>query len=104
MVVKKINFPAFPCDPSDLIFELVANISRLNHPNLAELTGYYSEHGQCLLVYFLQKRFSPWLPPSKDMFGYTNPEGDWRGLNPFLEHVRLHQSRGGLEGFKSLPI
>ncbi|XP_066395289.1 protein STRUBBELIG-RECEPTOR FAMILY 7-like isoform X1 [Miscanthus floridulus] len=51
MAVKKINFSAFPSHPSDLFVELVANISRLNHPNLAELAGYCSEHGQCLLVY-----------------------------------------------------
>uniref|UniRef100_A0A453B329 Protein kinase domain-containing protein n=4 Tax=Triticinae TaxID=1648030 RepID=A0A453B329_AEGTS len=49
--VKKINFSAFPGYPSDLFIELVANISRLNHPNLAELVGYCAEHGQCLLVY-----------------------------------------------------
>ncbi|VAH27946.1 unnamed protein product [Triticum turgidum subsp. durum] len=51
LAVKKINFSAFPGHPSDLFIELVANISRLNHPNLAELVGYCSEHGQCLLAY-----------------------------------------------------
>ncbi|XP_062187186.1 protein STRUBBELIG-RECEPTOR FAMILY 7-like isoform X1 [Phragmites australis] len=51
LAVKKINFSAFPSHPSDLFIELVANISRLNHPNLAEVTGYCSEHGQCLLAY-----------------------------------------------------
>uniref|UniRef100_A0ACD5YWY2 Uncharacterized protein n=3 Tax=Avena sativa TaxID=4498 RepID=A0ACD5YWY2_AVESA len=51
LAVKKINFSAFPSYPSDLFIELVANISRLNHPNLAELVGYCSEHGQCLLAY-----------------------------------------------------
>ncbi|XP_066400393.1 protein STRUBBELIG-RECEPTOR FAMILY 7-like [Miscanthus floridulus] len=51
MAIKKINFSAFPSHPSDLFVELVANISRLNHPNLAELAGYCSEHGQCLLAY-----------------------------------------------------
>ncbi|KAF0908084.1 hypothetical protein E2562_022927 [Oryza meyeriana var. granulata] len=51
LAVKKINFSAFPSHPSDLFIELVANISRLNHPNLAELVGYCSEHGQCLLAY-----------------------------------------------------
>ncbi|WVZ66706.1 hypothetical protein U9M48_015895 [Paspalum notatum var. saurae] len=51
MAVKKINFSAFPSHPSDSFVELVANISRLNHPNLAELAGYCSEHGQCLLAY-----------------------------------------------------
>lgn len=51
MAVKKINFSVFPSHPSDLFIELVANISMLNHPNLAELAGYCSEHGQCLLAY-----------------------------------------------------
>lgn len=51
MAVKKINFSVFPSHPSDLFIELVANISMLNHPNLAELAGYCSEHGQCLLTY-----------------------------------------------------
>uniref|UniRef100_A0A0E0LNE6 Protein kinase domain-containing protein n=1 Tax=Oryza punctata TaxID=4537 RepID=A0A0E0LNE6_ORYPU len=51
LAVKKINFSAFPGHPSDLFIELVANISMLNHPNLAELVGYCSEHGQCLLAY-----------------------------------------------------
>ncbi|TVU37911.1 hypothetical protein EJB05_11254 [Eragrostis curvula] len=51
LAVKKINFSAFPSHPSDLFVELAANVSRLNHPNLAELAGYCSEHGQCLLAY-----------------------------------------------------
>nr|CAB3458626.1 unnamed protein product [Digitaria exilis] len=51
LAVKKINFSALPSHPSGLFIELVANISRLSHPNLAELTGYCSEHGQCLLTY-----------------------------------------------------
>ncbi|KAF8668760.1 hypothetical protein HU200_051948 [Digitaria exilis] len=51
LAVKKINFSSLPSHPSDLFIELVANISRLSHPNLAELTGYCSEHGQCLLTY-----------------------------------------------------
>jgi hypothetical protein len=35
----------------------------------------------CLLRLDLASR----TPPNpKGMFGYTNPEGDWRGLNPFL--------------------
>jgi len=58
MAVKKINFSAFPSHPSDLFVELVANISRLNHPNLAELAGYCSEHGQCLLVYEFYRNIS----------------------------------------------
>ncbi|CAM0906770.1 unnamed protein product [Alopecurus aequalis] len=51
LAIKKINFSAFRSYPSSLFLELVANISRLNHPNLAELVGYCSEHGQCLLAY-----------------------------------------------------
>ncbi|KAG8079720.1 hypothetical protein GUJ93_ZPchr0007g3946 [Zizania palustris] len=51
LAVKKINFSALRCHPSDFFIELVANISRLNHPNLAELVGYCSEHGQRLLAY-----------------------------------------------------
>ncbi|XP_062213733.1 protein STRUBBELIG-RECEPTOR FAMILY 7-like [Phragmites australis] len=45
LAVKKINFSAFPNHPSDLFIELVANIAKLNHPNLSELDGYCSEHG-----------------------------------------------------------
>nr|XP_051214671.1 protein STRUBBELIG-RECEPTOR FAMILY 7-like [Lolium perenne] len=51
LAVKKINFSALPSNPSDFFIELVANISKLNHPNLCELDGYCSEHGQCLLAY-----------------------------------------------------
>ncbi|KAL6855901.1 hypothetical protein ACP4OV_018703 [Aristida adscensionis] len=58
LAVKKINFSAFPSHPSDLFIELVANISRLNYPNLAELAGYCSEHGQCLLAYELYRNGS----------------------------------------------
>jgi hypothetical protein len=49
MVVKKIIVSAFSSHRSDLFVELVANISSLNYHN-AELAGYCSEHGQCLLV------------------------------------------------------
>ncbi|KAK3125710.1 hypothetical protein QOZ80_7BG0608750 [Eleusine coracana subsp. coracana] len=58
LAVKKINFSAFPSHPSDSFVELVANISRLNHANLAELCGYCSEHGQCLLAYELYRNGS----------------------------------------------
>lgn len=51
LAVKKINFSALPSNPSDFFIELVTNISKLNHPNLCELDGYCSEHGQCLLAY-----------------------------------------------------
>jgi hypothetical protein len=49
--VKKINFSALPSNPSDSFIELVPNISKPSHPNLYELDGCCSEHGQCLLAY-----------------------------------------------------
>ncbi|PNT77276.1 protein STRUBBELIG-RECEPTOR FAMILY 7 isoform X2 [Brachypodium distachyon] len=51
LAVKKINSSTLPTNPSDFFIELVANISKLNHPNLSELKGYCAEHGQCLLAY-----------------------------------------------------
>jgi len=53
--VKKINFSAIPDHPSDFFIKLVANVAKLNHPNLSELDGYCSEHGQCLLAYEFYK-------------------------------------------------
>ncbi|CAN6312445.1 unnamed protein product [Urochloa humidicola] len=58
LAVKKINFSAIPDHPSDFFIKLVANIAKLNHPNLSELDGYCSEHGQCLLAYEFYKRGS----------------------------------------------
>jgi serine/threonine protein kinase len=57
-VVKKINFSALPNHPTEFFIELVANIAKLNHPNLSELDGYCSEHGQCLLAYEFYKNGS----------------------------------------------
>ncbi|KAG8063121.1 hypothetical protein GUJ93_ZPchr0003g17320 [Zizania palustris] len=51
LAVKKINFSALPSNPSNFFIDLVVNISKLNHPNISELDGYCSEHGQCLLAY-----------------------------------------------------
>ncbi|KAL6648019.1 hypothetical protein ACP70R_012243 [Stipagrostis hirtigluma subsp. patula] len=51
LAVKKINFSALPNHSSDFFIELVANIAKLSHPNISELDGYCSEHGQCLLAY-----------------------------------------------------
>ncbi|XP_052148534.1 protein STRUBBELIG-RECEPTOR FAMILY 7-like [Oryza glaberrima] len=51
LAVKKINVSAFPSKPSDFFIDLVAKISKLNHPNLSELDGYCLEHGQYLLAY-----------------------------------------------------
>jgi len=56
--VKKINSSALPNNSSDDFIDLVLNISQLHHPNLTELVGYCSEHGQHLLVYEFQKNGS----------------------------------------------
>ncbi|XP_042391155.1 protein STRUBBELIG-RECEPTOR FAMILY 6-like [Zingiber officinale] len=58
LAVKKINSSALPNQSSDDFIELVSNISRLHHPNLTELVGYCSEHGQHLLVYEFYKNGS----------------------------------------------
>ncbi|RCV44433.1 hypothetical protein SETIT_9G373600v2 [Setaria italica] len=58
LAVKKINFSAIPDHPSDFFVKLVVNIAKLNHPNLSELDGYCSEHGQCLLAYEFYKNGS----------------------------------------------
>ncbi|KAL6878224.1 hypothetical protein ACP4OV_012394 [Aristida adscensionis] len=57
LAVKKINFSALPNYP-DFFIELVASIAKLNHPNISELDGYCSEHGQCLLAYEFYKNGS----------------------------------------------
>ncbi|XP_038708155.1 protein STRUBBELIG-RECEPTOR FAMILY 6-like isoform X2 [Tripterygium wilfordii] len=51
LAVKKINLSAFRDDLSEDFVEIVSNISSLHHPNVTELVGYCSEHGQHLLVY-----------------------------------------------------
>ncbi|KAJ1296896.1 hypothetical protein BS78_01G336900 [Paspalum vaginatum] len=58
LAVKKINFSALPNHPSDFFVELVGKIAKLSHPNLSELDGYCSEHGQCLLAYEFYKKGS----------------------------------------------
>ncbi|XP_009388758.2 protein STRUBBELIG-RECEPTOR FAMILY 6 isoform X1 [Musa acuminata AAA Group] len=55
LAVKKLNLTALPSRSSDEFIEIVGNISRLHHPNLTELVGYCSEHGQRLLVYEFHK-------------------------------------------------
>lgn len=49
LAVKKINSSALA--NSDEFLEIVLEISRLHHPNVTELVGYCSEHGQYLLVH-----------------------------------------------------
>ncbi|WVZ57212.1 hypothetical protein U9M48_007622 [Paspalum notatum var. saurae] len=58
LAVKKINFSALPDHPSDFFVELVGKIAKLSHPNLSELDGYCSEHGQCLLAYEFYRKGS----------------------------------------------
>uniref|UniRef100_A0A0D9VUZ7 Protein kinase domain-containing protein n=1 Tax=Leersia perrieri TaxID=77586 RepID=A0A0D9VUZ7_9ORYZ len=72
LAVKKINLSALPSNPSDFFIDLVANISKFNHPNLSELDGYCSEHGQYLLAYEFYRNGSlhDFLHLSD---GYSNP-------------------------------
>ncbi|MQL89212.1 hypothetical protein Taro_021795 [Colocasia esculenta] len=51
LAVKKINSSALPNQSTDDFLEVVSNIFRLHHPNVTELVGYCSEHGQYLVVY-----------------------------------------------------
>ncbi|KAL3528529.1 hypothetical protein ACH5RR_007851 [Cinchona calisaya] len=53
LAVKKINSSALP--RAEDFLDIVAEISRLHHPNVTELVGYCSEHGQHLLVYEFHK-------------------------------------------------
>lgn len=56
--MKKIDSSVLPNDFSEDFIETVSNISRLHHPNVTELVGYCSEHGQHLLVYEFHKNGS----------------------------------------------
>ncbi|KAF9587120.1 hypothetical protein IFM89_039663 [Coptis chinensis] len=58
LAVKKIHSSALPNQSSDDFIEVVSDISRLHHPNVTELVGYCSEHGQNLLVYEFHKNGS----------------------------------------------
>ncbi|KAI7983343.1 Protein STRUBBELIG-RECEPTOR FAMILY 6 [Camellia lanceoleosa] len=51
LVVKKINSSALPNHLCEDFMDIVSDVSRLRHPNITELVGYCSEHGQHLLVY-----------------------------------------------------
>ncbi|KAH9626229.1 hypothetical protein KSS87_000108 [Heliosperma pusillum] len=57
LAVKKIN-PSVLANHSEDFTEVVASISQLHHPNLTELVGYCSEHGQHLLIYEFHKNGS----------------------------------------------
>ncbi|KAF9689852.1 hypothetical protein SADUNF_Sadunf01G0135500 [Salix dunnii] len=58
VAVKKLDSATLPSDMSDDFTEIVASISQLHHPNVTELVGYCSEHGQHLLVYEFHKNGS----------------------------------------------
>ncbi|CAH9130100.1 unnamed protein product [Cuscuta epithymum] len=51
LAVKKIDSSHFRGDRGADFPEIVANISKLRHPNIAEVIGYCSEQGQNMLVY-----------------------------------------------------
>ncbi|BBG98721.1 STRUBBELIG-receptor family 6 [Prunus dulcis] len=55
LAVKKIDSSVLPSELSEDFTEIVSNISLLHHPNVTELVGYCSEHGQHLLVYEFHK-------------------------------------------------
>ena len=55
--MKKIDSSALSNISEDFT-EIVASISQLHHPNITELVGYCSEHGQHLLIYDFQRNGS----------------------------------------------
>ncbi|XP_050223942.1 protein STRUBBELIG-RECEPTOR FAMILY 6-like [Mercurialis annua] len=58
LAVKKIDTSTLSSDMSNDFLEMVSKISKLHHPNVTELMGYCSEHGQHLLVYEYHKNGS----------------------------------------------
>lgn len=58
LAVKKIHSSSLPNQSPHDFIDVVSNISRLHHPNVTELVGYCSEHGQNLLVYEFHKNGS----------------------------------------------
>ncbi|KAG6575405.1 Protein STRUBBELIG-RECEPTOR FAMILY 7, partial [Cucurbita argyrosperma subsp. sororia] len=55
LAVKKINSSALPRELAEDFTDIVSLVSQLHHPNITELVGYCSEHGQHLLVYEFHK-------------------------------------------------
>ncbi|CAN6573694.1 unnamed protein product [Malus baccata var. baccata] len=58
LAVKKLDSSVLPSELSEEFTEIVSSISQLHHPNVTELVGYCSEHGQHLLVYEFHKNGS----------------------------------------------
>lgn len=54
--MKKLNSSAL--SNYEEFLNIVSDISHLHHPNISELVGYCSEHGQYLLVYEFHKNGS----------------------------------------------
>ncbi|KAK8514261.1 hypothetical protein V6N12_008974 [Hibiscus sabdariffa] len=51
LAVRKIDSSVFQDQKPDDFSKLVTNISKLHHPNIAELVGYCSEQGHNMLIY-----------------------------------------------------
>ncbi|KAI4355934.1 hypothetical protein L6164_004658 [Bauhinia variegata] len=51
LAVKEIDPSLFHGGPPEEFSQIVANISKLHHPNIAELVGYISEDGHSMLIY-----------------------------------------------------
>ncbi|KAL9247206.1 hypothetical protein vseg_020662 [Gypsophila vaccaria] len=51
LAVKKINSSFFQGGQSEKFSEVVANVSKIYHPNIVDLSGYCSEQGHNMLVY-----------------------------------------------------
>lgn len=49
--MKKISSSFFQDGKGDKLSEIVSSLSKIYHPNIAELTGYCSEQGHNMLVY-----------------------------------------------------
>lgn len=51
VAVKSMDAASCCFQKEEDIMEIISSISRLHHANIAELVGYCTEHGQCMLVY-----------------------------------------------------
>lgn len=51
LAVKKIDSSLFQIGSTEEFSEIVTNISRVHHPNIAQLVGYCSEQGHNMLIY-----------------------------------------------------
>ncbi|KAM1274747.1 hypothetical protein FF1_024642 [Malus domestica] len=72
LAVKKIDSSLFQGSPPQEFSDIVVNISKIRHANIAELVGYCSEHGHNMLIYeyFRNGSLHEFLHMSDD---YSNP-------------------------------